>query len=146
MVLVLVLLGKIFSVSRVTVVSTQGSDLRSRTGGKDGSTVGTLELRRDPSGFLSSIRINVALVNLLANVFSKGGVTTLFNRILASTNLRDKLTSNVTRAVVVVVMACLSVIVKRLIPGEVKLKTTRGITGAVTKPVTFVSELTAPVM
>ncbi len=80
----LVLLGKIFSVSRMTLVSTQGSELVASTEGKDETTRGTLSLTKGPSHFLSAIRVNVALVKVLANVCSNGGVTTSFASIVTN--------------------------------------------------------------
>ncbi len=80
----LVLLGKIFSVSRITLVSTQGSHLALSIGGNGGSTRATLSLTNGPSGFLSAMRVNVALVNLLANVCSNGEVTSSFSGLLVA--------------------------------------------------------------
>lgn len=134
-VVTLVLLGKMFTVSRVTLVSTHGDDLSGSVHRKDSATHVTLGLTGSPSGFLSAVRVKVALVNVLANVCSNSILTASFKGVLASTNMPTACTCLLTRALVIVLIACLAVVFNRLIPGHVNVDTSAHTTGLLTHPV-----------
>lgn len=121
MVVLLLMLGNVFTVCRVTLMSSDGTHLRALIDGKGGSTQKMLGRLRRPRGFLSAVRVNVALVNVMSNTFNKMTVTSSIAPLFTVVPKTRICTGSLTVVAAMVIVACLSLVVNRLMPGSVTL-------------------------
>lgn len=76
---------------------------------------------RRPRGFLSAVRVNVALVNVMSNTCNNTAVTSSMRPLFTLVPKMTTCTGALTVVAMMTVVACLSLVVNRLIPGSVTL-------------------------
>lgn len=118
------------------------------TGRNGGGTGGLIGLASRPSGFLTAVRVTVALTNFLNSTFTTSGFTNPVIRTVLGAKMG--VPANALGDVVIVSVALLlsffAVVFNRLIPGQVTVHGTRGITLNVSKLVCIVSVVFGPVI
>lgn len=145
-VVLLLLLGNIFTVCRVTLMSSDGTHLRALTKGKGGSTHKILGRLRRPRGFLSAVRVNVALVNVMSNTFNNMTVTSSMTPLFTVVPKTRPCTGGLTVVAAMTIVACLSLVINRLMPGSVTLDGPRQCTAVLDPVVVLLAGVSCPFM
>ena len=145
-VLLLILANGLFAMSEMAIVSSRKVRLQqlANTGNQKAQTA--LELANTPNRFLSTVQVGITLIGILAGAF---GGATLAEKLaveLSQIPILDPYSDVIALAVVVGLIAYLSLIFGELVPKRLALNNPEQIAVIIAKPMNFLSKLTAPVV
>jgi putative hemolysin len=145
-VFLLIVLNGVFAMSEMAVVSARKARLQQQAeAGSAGAKV-ALELVASPNRFLSTVQIGITLIGIMSGAFGEAtiaqGLKDWIDEVPALAPYRDAI------AFVVVVgsLTFLSLVVGELVPKRLALQDAERIAALISRPMNFLSKLTAPVV
>jgi putative hemolysin len=144
--LALILVNGILAMSELAVVSARKLRLQQRAERGDAGAAVALQLAAEPTRFLSTVQIGITLVGIFAGAFGGATVAEQVSVWLGDAGLAEGLSEILSVAIVVVVIAYLSLVVGELVPKRIALQHPEGIAAAVARPMRLLSRAAAPVV
>jgi putative hemolysin len=142
----LILLNGFFAMAEMAVVSARRARLQHAAELGSGGARLALELKRDPGRFLSTVQIGITVISVLASVF--GGATlaeTLAHYLQTMPGTVGAYATSISFAVVVIVIAYVTLVVGELVPKRVALGRPEFIAARLSRLLQGMSVLTRPV-
>jgi putative hemolysin len=142
--LALVLLNGVFALSETAVVSARKSRLQQWADEGRSGAAAALALATEPSRFLSTVQVGITLVGLLSGAI--GGVTVAqsLEAHLAAVPWIGARPGELALAIVVAVLAVVSLVLGELVPKRLALLDPEAVAAAIAWPMQVVSRLCAP--
>lgn len=145
-IILLLVANGVFAMSEIAVVSARKSRLQERANRGDRRARAALELATAPDRFLSTVQIGITLVGVLAGAFGGATLAEQFAAQLARVPALAAYSEAIALAVVVVVIAYLSLIIGELVPKRLALNNPEKIAATVAQPMMMLSKAAAPVV
>jgi putative hemolysin len=142
----LILLNGFFAMAEMAVVSARRARLQHAAELGSGGARLALELKRDPGRFLSTVQIGITVISVLASVF--GGATlaeTLARYLETMSGPVGAYATSISFAVVVIVIAYVTLVLGELVPKRVALGRPEFIAARLSRLLQGMSVLTRPV-
>lgn len=143
-VVLLILLNGIFAMSEIAVVSARKTRLRQWAEEGNAKARAALELANNPNQFLATIQIGITLVGILAGVFGGATIAKELTVILNDISWLAPYSHPLSLALVVVVIAYLSLIVGELVPKRLALNNPERLAMAIAAPMQVLSRVAYP--
>lgn len=146
-IIVLILLNGVLAMTELAVVSSRKNRLEVKVEAGNRSARIALDLKDDPSKFLSTVQIGITLIGILSGAFS--GVTlaeplgVYFAKILP---ILEKHADILAISLVVTVVTYLSLVIGELVPKQIALRYADSIAVAIAIPIYWLSRLTRPLV
>jgi putative hemolysin len=143
-VVLLILLNGIFAMSEIAVVSARKTRLRQWAEEGNAKARAALELANNPNQFLATIQIGITLVGILAGAFGGATIAKELSVILNDISWLAPYSHPLSLALVVVVIAYLSLIVGELVPKRLALNNPERLAMAIAAPMQVLSRVAYP--
>ena len=143
-VVLLILLNGIFAMSEIAVVSARKTRLRQWAEEGNAKARAALELANNPNQFLATIQIGITLVGILAGAFGGATIAKELSVILNDISWLAPYSDPLSLALVVVVIAYLSLIVGELVPKRLALNNPERLAMAIAAPMQVLSRVAYP--
>jgi putative hemolysin len=143
-VVLLILLNGIFAMSEIAVVSARKTRLRQWAEEGNAKARAALELANNPNQFLATIQIGITLVGILAGAFGGATIAKGLSVILNDISWLAPYSHPLSLALVVVVIAYLSLIVGELVPKRLALNNPERLAMAIAAPMQVLSRVAYP--
>ena len=140
----LILINGLFSMTEIAVVSSRRVRLaRAAADGSSGAAV-AMELQNNPDRFLSTVQIGITLVGILSGAFGGAMLTDELAAIVAQVPALAPYATSIAFGMVILVITYFSLVVGELVPKNLALNRPERIATVFSRPMNFVSKLTAP--
>lgn len=142
----LILLNGFFAMAEMAVVSARKARLQHAADTGRGGARLALELKRDPSRFLSTVQIGITIISVLASVF--GGATlaeTLAAALQTVPGVVGKYATTISFATVVIVIAYVTLVLGELVPKRVALSRPEYIAARLSRLLQVMSVVARPI-
>lgn len=143
-VVLLILLNGIFAMSEIAVVSARKTRLRQWAEEGNAKARAALELANNPNQFLATIQIGITLVGILAGAFGGATIAKELTVILNDISWLAPYSHALSLALVVGVIAYLSLIVGELVPKRLALNNPERLAMAIAAPMQVLSRVAYP--
>lgn len=143
-VVLLILLNGIFAMSEIAVVSARKTRLRQWAEEGNAKARAALELANNPNQFLATIQIGITLVGILAGAFGGATIAKELTVILNDISWLAPYSHPLSLALVVGVIAYLSLIVGELVPKRLALNNPERLAMAIAAPMQVLSRVAYP--
>lgn len=143
---ILILINGLFSMTEIAVVSSRRVRLVKAAEGGDAGAARALDLQQNPDRFLSAVQIGITLVGILSGAFGGALLSTEVAGLIATVPALEPYASSIAFGVIIVVITYFSLVVGELVPKNIALARPETIATMFSRPMHFVSRLTAPVV
>lgn len=143
---ILILINGLFSMTEIAVVSSRRIRLAKAAGGGDAGAATALELQQNPDRFLSTVQIGITLVGVLSGAFGGALLSDEVAGVVEHIPGLEPYSSSIGFGVVIVIITYLSLVIGELVPKNIALSRPETIAALFSRPMRFVSRLTAPVV
>ena len=143
-VVLLILLNGIFAMSEIAVVSARKTRLRQWADEGNAKARAALDLANNPNQFLATIQIGITLVGILAGAFGGATIAKELSVILNDISWLAPYSHPLSLALVVVVIAYLSLIAGELVPKRLALNNPERLAMAIAAPMQVLSRVAYP--
>jgi putative hemolysin len=146
-ILLLILLNGMFAMTELAVVSSRRSRLLAKAEAGNASARVALDLKEDPSKFLSTVQIGITLIGVFAGAYS--GVTLaepLADYFGAAFPDLGTHADDLAIGLVVTAVTYLSLVIGELVPKQIALRHADGVAIAIAVPIFWLSKLTKPLV
>jgi putative hemolysin len=145
-ILLLVLVNGMFAMSELAIVSSRRGRLQAlQRAGKPGAEA-ALALAEDPSRFLPPVQVGITLVGIFAGAFAGQGLANRLAEVVSLIPGMAPYASQLSLAVVVLIITYLSLILGELVPKQFALRNPEGVASLVSRPMTALSRIAAPMV
>lgn len=142
--ILLTLVNGVLAMSEMSIVSSRKARLESLVvDGHPGARI-ALQLREDPSSFLSTVQIGITLVGILAGAFGGATIAAQLGPVLDRFDFIAPNGDTVAFVLVVVAITYLSLVVGELVPKRIALENPERIASFVARPMRVLSRIAAP--
>jgi len=143
----LILLNGVFAMTELAVVSSRRSRLLAKADAGNKSAQIVLDLKDDPSKFLSTVQIGITLIGIFSGTYSGVTLAEPFADHLSATfpALGDR-ADDVAIGVVVTVVTYLSLVIGELVPKQIALRYADRVAIFIAIPISWLSLLTKPLV
>lgn len=132
--------------TEIAVVSSRRVRLAKAAEGGDAGAAKALELQQNPDRFLSAVQIGITLVGILSGAFGGALLSDEVAGVVAQIPGLGPYANSIGFGVVIVIITYLSLVIGELIPKNIALSRPETIARLFSRPMHFVSRLTAPVV
>ncbi len=146
LIVALIGLNGLFAMSELAVVSSREARLKALAKGGSAGAKCALDRSADPGRFLSTVQIGITLISILAGAYSGASLGEPVAQRLAFLGLEAETASSVGFGLVIVATTFVSLIVGELVPKQFALRSPEPIAAIVSRPMHWLSKLTAPVV
>jgi putative hemolysin len=146
LILVLILLNGVFSMSELAIVSARRARLQQWAEAGRTRARTALGLANQPGPFLSTVQVGITTVGILSGALGEAVLAGDLAVHLAALPGIGPHSHTIALALIVVVIAYLSVVVGELVPKRLALLNPEGIAAAVARPMQLLSEMTSPLV
>jgi putative hemolysin len=143
-VVLLIFVNGIFAMSEIAVVSARKTRLRQWAEEGNAKARAALELANNPNQFLATIQIGITLVGILAGAFGGATIAKALSVILNDISWLAPYSHPLSLALVVVVIAYLSLIVGELVPKRLALNNPERLAMVIAAPMQVLSRVAYP--
>lgn len=143
---ILILINGLFSMTEIAVVSARRVRLSNAADGGNKGAATALELQQNPDRFLSAVQIGITLVGILSGAFGGALLSTEVAGLIATVPALEPYAGSIAFGLVIVVITYFSLVVGELVPKNVALSMPEKIATIFSRPMKFISKLTAPVV
>lgn len=142
----LILANGVFALAEMAVVSARKVRLRQSAESGDKKAQIALELARSPGRFLSTVQVGISLIGALTGAI--GGATIAEELAVIIRNLPFLVPYSETIGVGIVVLGITytTLVIGELLPKQIALSNANRVASFVARPMTFLSEVTAPIV
>jgi putative hemolysin len=145
-IVLLLVLNGLFAMSELAVVTARRSRLERQAESGDARARAALELAADPTQFLSTVQVGITLVGTIAGVFGGATIAEELTPILARLPALAPYSETVALALVVVMIAFLSLILGELVPKRIALGHPEAVARLVARPMRWLARIGRPVV
>lgn len=140
----LIIINGLFSMTEIAVVSARRVRLaRSAADGSAGAAM-ALELQERPDRFLSTVQIGITLVGILSGAFGGALLSDEFAGLIERVPALQPYAQSIGFGVVILIITYFSLVIGELVPKNLALDRPELIASTFSRPMNFVSKLTAP--
>ncbi|RPJ44736.1 MAG: HlyC/CorC family transporter [Chloroflexi bacterium] len=145
-ILALTIANGIFSMAELSIVSSRKVRLQQRAEDGDKKARTALELAESPNRFLSTVQVGITLIGTLAGALGGAGVADDVEYLLMQVPLLRPYAAGLALALVVLLVAYLSLVLGELVPKRLALADPEGIAGNIAGPMKWLSVVVRPVI
>lgn len=140
----LILLNGLFSMTEIAVVSSRR--VRLARAAADGSTgaATAINLQENPDRFLSTVQIGITLVGILSGAVGGAMLTDEFAGLIEQVPGLSQYAESIAFGIVILIITYFSLVIGELVPKNIALNRPEWIATIFSRPMNFVSKLTAP--
>jgi putative hemolysin len=142
----LVVLNGVLSMSELAIVSSREARLKAMAKAGSGGAQCALDLAADPGRFLSTVQIGITLVGILAGAYSGATLGGPIAERIALLGVNPDSAQTIGFAVVIVLTTYVSLVIGEIVPKQFALRSPEPIASLVSRPMRWLSTLTAPVV
>lgn len=143
---ILILINGLFSMTEIAVVSARRVRLSHAAEGGNKGAAAALNLQQNPDRFLSAVQIGITLVGILSGAFGGALLSTEVAALIATVPALEPYAGSIAFGLVIVAITYFSLVVGELVPKNIALSMPEKIATIFSRPMKFVSWLTAPVV
>ena len=145
-IVLLLVVNGLFAMSELAVVTARRSRLERQAESGDARARAALELAADPTQFLSTVQVGITLIGTIAGVFGGATIAEELTPILARLPALAPYSETVALALVVVMIAFLSLILGELVPKRIALGHPEAVARLVARPMRWLARIGRPVV
>ena len=140
----LILLNGMFSMSEVAMISARKSRLS--TEAKKGSKAAqkALDLSGNPDRFLSTVQIGITLIGILTGIYSGNQIAVDLTEVLKSCGMSAAYASVLAQAIIVVLVAYLTIVFGELVPKRIGLSVAESVAKLMARPMNILAIIASP--
>jgi putative hemolysin len=142
--MLLILVGALFVMSEIALVSARKSRLESQAAKGDLKSKAALDLATNPEKFLSTAQIGITLVTILSGVYSEEKFRILLTPFFEKMSWSAPYANTITKTIVVIMVTFLTIIFGELIPKKFGLLRAEKIARIVAGPMNVLSMIVFP--
>ncbi|MDC5822949.1 hemolysin family protein [Vibrio europaeus] len=139
----LITLNGLFAMSELALVAAKSSRLKSLAQTQPSAQL-ALELKNNPTRFLSTIQIGITAIGILSGIFGEATLSAPFSVWLTQQGLEAELASIVATASVVVLITYFAIVVGELVPKRFAQRNAEQIAVVVAYPIHWLAIITTP--
>jgi len=139
----LITLNGLFAMSELALVAAKSSRLKTRAQTQSSAQL-ALELKNNPTRFLSTIQIGITAIGILSGIFGEATLSAPFATWLTHQGLDSELASIVATASVVVIITYFAIVVGELVPKRFAQRNAEKIAIIVAYPIHCLAVVTTP--
>ena len=143
-ILALVLANGVFSMSEIAVVAARKVRLQQRAEDGDDRARAALDLANKPAQFLSTVQVGITLVGILTGAYGGATLAEELAARIATVAVLEPYAAGLALALVVAVIAFLSLVLGELVPKNVALTSPETIASWVARPMMLLARLGGP--
>src|SRR5512134_662724 len=142
----LILLNGFFAMSEIAIVSARRARLQhmAQTGSR--AAARALQLREDPTVFLSTVQVGITLVGIFAGAYGGATLAEPLAELLRKVPELGNVADDLALGIVVVAITYLSLIAGELVPKRMALSNAEGIAAFVATPMRLLSRVGRPIV
>ncbi|HYE61414.1 MAG TPA: hemolysin family protein [Phycisphaerales bacterium] len=141
--LFLLLLNGIFAMAELAMMTSRASRLQADASRGSRSAATALDLRRDPTRFLSTVQVGITLVGIFAGAIGERAMTQPIQDLLIRLGLPEAYADKAALALVVLVITYFSLVLGELVPKRLAMAYPEAIASAIARPLAILSKLAA---
>lgn len=145
-IVVLTLANGFFAASEIAVVSSRKGRLQHRAEEGNRGAVVALELAENPNRFLSTVQVGITLISTFAAAFGGASLAEELEVALSTLPALAPYAGPISLAVVVALVAYLSLILGELVPKRLALQNAEGIASAIAPVMRLVANIAGPIV
>ena len=140
----LIFLNGLLSMSEIALVSSRKARLEALAKKGKKSAQKALELSKEPDRFLSTIQIGITLTGILTGLFSGEAFADDLASLLLGISFIEPYSFAISKFLIVVIVTYLTLVLGELVPKRIGLSFSEQVAMLVSKPMYFLSKITAP--
>lgn len=144
LILALLLLNGIFAMSEIAVVSARRTRLVQRAEEGDAGARRALDLKDDPTSFLSTVQIGITLVGVFAGAYGGASIAGPLKDVVAGIPMLAAWADQIALGTVVIGITYLSLVVGELVPKRIALNTPERVASLVAAPMQQLARIVSP--
>lgn len=141
---VLIIINGVFSMTEIAVVSARRVRLAGLAAEGSSGAAMALRLQQQPDRFLSTVQIGITLVGILSGAFGGALLSDEFAALVQQVHALEPYAASIGFGVVILIITYFSLVIGELVPKNLALNRPERIASAFSRPMNFVSKLTAP--
>lgn len=145
-IVLLILANGFFSLAELALVSAKTIRLQKKAAGGDAGAAAALDLIRDPTWFLSTTQIGMTVIGILVGAFGGATIAEPLAEVLAGIPLVAPYSGPLAVAIVVIVVAYLTLVIGELVPKRIAMSSAERTASFVARPMQFLSRIAAPLI
>lgn len=145
-ILALILLNGVFAMTELAVVSSRKSYLLAKAAAGSRGAKLALELKRDPSKFLSTIQIGITLIGILSGAYSGTTIAEPLGEYFSQFPSLGTYNNEFAILLVVSAVTYVSLIIGELVPKQIALRHADAVAVAIAVPILWLSKFTKPLV
>lgn len=142
----LIIVNGLFSMTEIAVVSARRMRLQGAAGEGSKGAAAAIELQERPERFLSAVQIGITLVGILSGAFGGAFLSQEVSALVATVPALEPYSASIGFGLVILVITYFSLVVGELVPKNIALNMPEAVATTFSRPMRFVSKLTAPVV
>ncbi len=144
LILALLLLNGVFAMSEIAVVSARRTRLVQRAEEGDAGARRALDLKDDPTSFLSTVQIGITLVGVFAGAYGGASIAGPLKDVVAGIPMLAAWADQIALGTVVIGITYLSLVVGELVPKRIALNTPERVASLVAAPMQQLARIASP--
>ncbi len=146
LIFILLVINGLFSMSEIAVVSARKVRLQKRAEDGNAGAKAALELSESPDRFLSTVQIGITLVGVLSGAFGGAALAVHLVPFVEQIAFLKPYAQQISFGFVVLIITYFSLVIGELVPKRIALNAPESIAAYISRPMNFVSKITAPVV
>lgn len=146
LIFILLFINGLFSMSEIAVVSAKKVRLQKRAEEGNLGAKAALDLAETPNRFLSTVQIGITLVGVLSGAFGGAALAVHLVPYVEQIVFLKPYANEVSFSFVVLLITYFSLVIGELVPKRIGLNAPERIAAIMSRPMSFISKLTAPVV
>ena len=143
-IIAIILVNAIFVLSEMSVASSRKARLQQRINEGDKRANTVLELIENPNLFLATVQIGITLVGVFVGAVGGARFAPPLSRLLAGVPALSAYAESLALAIVVIAIACVSIVLGELVPKRIALHNPERIAAILAGPMSVVSKIFKP--
>jgi len=144
--LLLIFLSGVFSLSESSIVSARKARLQQRASDGDAGAFNALQLAENPSNFLSTIRMGITLIGILAGAIGGVGISKLTASWFDEIPLLEPYAASIGIAIAVLAITFFILIFGELVPRRLALHNPERVASMIAGPMSLFSRIFSPIV
>ncbi len=146
LIFLLLIINGLFSMSEIAVVSARKVRLQKSADEGNLGAKAAIEIAESPDRFLSTVQIGITLVGVLSGAFGGAALAVHLVPFIENVSVLKPYAQQLSFGLVVLVITYFSLVIGELVPKRIALNAPENIAAIISRPMNFVSKITAPVV
>lgn len=139
----LIALNGVFAMSEIALVTAKSGRLKKSAEHSPSARL-ALELKNNPTQFLSTIQIGITVIGILSGIFGEATLSVPFGHWLVAQGLEREIANILATAIVVVMITYFAIVIGELVPKRFAQNNAERIAVIVAYPIHWLAKLTTP--